>query len=175
MGACVCLWRSLIEQGSPFIEQLYEALTVIFIAQMHDEPLTLGMMIVIAATSTLAAVGAAAIPSAGLVTMVMVLQAAGLDQYVADLSIIFTIDWALDRVRTVCNVMGDSFGAAIVQHVCYDTSYERASSSSPAVTAAAHESKSVTPKDGDFGGNQAALESECASKTQTNTHPQFGL
>lgn len=102
-------------------------------AQMHDEPLTLGMMIVIAATSTLAAVGAAAIPSAGLVTMVMVLQAAGLDQYVADLSIIFTIDWALDRVRTVCNVMGDSFGAAIVQHVCYDTSYERASSSSPAV------------------------------------------
>jgi hypothetical protein len=32
-------------------------------------------------------------------------QAAGLDQYVADLSIIFTIDWALDRVRTVCNVL----------------------------------------------------------------------
>ena len=35
----------------------------------------------------------------------------------ADLSIIFTIDWALDRVRTVCNVMSDAFGAAIVQHV----------------------------------------------------------
>ena len=61
---------------------LYEALTVIFIAQMHDEPLTVAHMVVIAGTSTLAAVGAAAIPSAGLVTMVMVLQAAGLDQYV---------------------------------------------------------------------------------------------
>jgi len=77
-------------------------------------------MIDIAATSTLAAVGAAAIPSAGLVTMVMVLSAAGLDQYVSDLSIIFTIDWALDRFRTMCNVLGDAFGAAIVQHMCKD-------------------------------------------------------
>ena len=71
--------------------------------------MTLMHMIVIAATSTLAAVGAAAIPSAGLVTMVMVLSAAGLDQYVSDLSIIFTIDWALDRFRTMCNVLGDAF------------------------------------------------------------------
>jgi Na+/H+-dicarboxylate symporter len=55
---------------------LYEALTVIFIAQLHGVSLGPGQLVVVALTSTLAAVGAAAIPSAGLVTMVMVLQSA---------------------------------------------------------------------------------------------------
>ena len=55
---------------------LYEALTVIFIAQLHGVSLGSGQLVVVALTSTLAAVGAAAIPSAGLVTMVMVLQSA---------------------------------------------------------------------------------------------------
>ena len=65
--------------------------------------------------------------------MVMVLQAAGLDQYVADLSIIFTIDWALDRVRTVCNVMSDAFGADIVQHMAMrDTPLYMRTNDSPA-------------------------------------------
>uniref|UniRef100_A0A6T7MIG4 Amino acid transporter n=1 Tax=Hanusia phi TaxID=3032 RepID=A0A6T7MIG4_9CRYP len=96
---------------------LYEALTVIFIAQLHQVPLSAGHMIVIAATSTLAAVGAAAIPSAGLVTMVMVLQAAGLDEYTGDLSLIFTVDWALDRMRTTVNVLGDAYCAGVTQHM----------------------------------------------------------
>mmetsp|Transcript_14187 Transcript_14187/g.34687 ORF Transcript_14187/g.34687 Transcript_14187/m.34687 type:complete len:307 (-) Transcript_14187:2011-2931(-) len=97
---------------------LYEALTVIFIAQLHGIEMGVGQLLVVAFTSTLAAVGAAAIPSAGLVTMVMVLQSVNLDEYVADLSIIFTIDWALDRLRTTVNVLGDAYGAGIVQHLC---------------------------------------------------------
>ena len=52
--------------------------------------------------------------------MVMVLQSAGLDMYVSDLGIIFTIDWALDRVRTTVNVLGDCLGAGIIQHLCGD-------------------------------------------------------
>jgi len=54
---------------------LYEALTVIFIAQVHNVDLGFARLLVVACTATLAAVGAATIPSAGLVTMVMVLQA----------------------------------------------------------------------------------------------------
>ena len=54
---------------------LYEALTVIFIAQLHDVNLGAGATVVVALTSTVAAVGAASIPSAGLVTMLIVLQA----------------------------------------------------------------------------------------------------
>ena len=56
---------------------LYEALTVIFIAQLHDVNLGAGATVVVALTSTVAAVGAASIPSAGLVTMLIVLQAGG--------------------------------------------------------------------------------------------------
>ena len=86
---------------------LYEALTVLFIAQTHDADLSLGSTLVVAATSTVAAVGAAAIPSAGLVTMLLVLQAAGLAQYSDDVGALLALDWFLDRARTVVNVEGD--------------------------------------------------------------------
>jgi len=61
---------------------LYEASTVIFLAQVNGHYLSMADTIIIAFTATLAAVGAAAIPSAGLVTMVMVLQAVGMDAYI---------------------------------------------------------------------------------------------
>ncbi|EEH55737.1 Dicarboxylate/Amino Acid:Cation symporter family, partial [Micromonas pusilla CCMP1545] len=93
---------------------LYEALTVIFIAQLHGVKLGIGTTIVIALTSTIAAVGAAAIPSAGLVTMLIVLQAAGLEEFSGDIGILMSVDWFLDRLRTVVNVEGDLFVASAV-------------------------------------------------------------
>ena len=58
---------------------LYEALAVLFLAQAHDRHLSVAECVVVALTSSLAAMGAAAIPSAGLITMVLVLQAANME------------------------------------------------------------------------------------------------
>ncbi|PNW77902.1 hypothetical protein CHLRE_10g456400v5 [Chlamydomonas reinhardtii] len=95
---------------------LYEAVTVIFIAQAHGVVLGAAGTVIVALTATLAAVGAAGIPSAGLVTMLMVLQAVELEQYASDIAIILAVDWFLDRCRTVVNVLGDSFGTVIIDH-----------------------------------------------------------
>lgn len=96
---------------------LYEALTVLFIAQMHGVALDGAQVAVVALTATVAAVGAAAIPSAGLVTMVLVLQSVGMAEYAGDVALVMTIDWFLDRCRTVVNVAGDAFGCVIVDHM----------------------------------------------------------
>jgi solute carrier family 1 (high affinity glutamate transporter) protein 2 len=64
-------------------------------------------------TATLAAIGAASIPSAGLVTMLIVLTAVGLPG--DDITMIIAVDWFLDRLRTSVNVLGDSYGCAFVQ------------------------------------------------------------
>lgn len=76
---------------------LYEATTAIFIAQAHGVHLDAAQLVVVALTASLAAVGAPAIPSAGLVTMLIVLQAVNLDQFAGDLAVILAIDWLLDR------------------------------------------------------------------------------
>ena len=93
---------------------LYEAMTVIFILQMHGEVLSFAQTLVVAFTATLAAVGAASIPSAGLVTMVMVLEAVNRGVYAADIGLVFTLDWLLDRMRTTVNVQGDVFALVIL-------------------------------------------------------------
>ena len=94
---------------------LYEAVAAIFIAQMEDMHPSIGQIFAIAITATFASIGAAGIPQAGLVTMVMVLDTVGLpSNYV---SIIFSVDWLLDRFRTAINVLGDSIGAGIVNHL----------------------------------------------------------
>jgi len=65
-----------------------------------------------------AAIGAAGIPQAGLVTMVMVLNIIGLPaEYVA---YVVPVDWLLDRFRTMINVLGDSIGAGLVYHMSKD-------------------------------------------------------
>jgi solute carrier family 1 (high affinity glutamate transporter) protein 2 len=97
---------------------LYEALTVIFLAQAHGVALGPAGVAVVAATATLAAVGAAAIPSAGLVTMLMVLQAVGLGRLSGDLALILSLDWLLDRCRTVVNLLSDVFGTVLVDALC---------------------------------------------------------
>ncbi|RUS81617.1 hypothetical protein EGW08_010630, partial [Elysia chlorotica] len=97
---------------------LYEAVAPIFIAQMNGIELTFGKVVAISLTATCASIGAAAIPSAGLVTMVMVLTSVGLPA--DDISLILAVDWFLDRFRTSTNVLGDSFGAAVVEHLSKD-------------------------------------------------------
>lgn len=92
---------------------LYEAVAAIFIAQMYGIELTSVHMVVIFLTATLAAVGAAGIPEAGLVTMVIVLRAVNLP--IEGISLILVIDWFLDRCRTTVNVWGDSVGAAVIE------------------------------------------------------------
>ncbi len=96
---------------------LYEAAAAIFIAQAYAlvDPtyvLTFDKQVVIAVTATLAAIGAAGIPEAGLVTMLIVLNAVGLP--IELIGLILPIDWLLDRFRTAANTFGDSVGAAIV-------------------------------------------------------------
>ncbi|MDR4508044.1 MAG: dicarboxylate/amino acid:cation symporter [Candidatus Brocadiaceae bacterium] len=92
---------------------LYEAVAAMFIAQVYGIPMTPFMQAVIFLTSTLAAIGAAGIPEAGLVTMVIVLKTAGLP--IEGIGLILVIDWILDRFRTTVNVWGDSVGAGVIE------------------------------------------------------------
>jgi Na+/H+-dicarboxylate symporter len=91
---------------------LYEAIAVMFIAQVYG--IEMGMMeqAIIFVTATLAAIGAAGIPQAGLVTMVIVLSAVNLP--LEGIALILSVDWFLDRFRTVVNVWGDSVGSAFI-------------------------------------------------------------
>ncbi|XP_018312603.1 excitatory amino acid transporter 2 [Mycetomoellerius zeteki] len=94
---------------------LYEAVAAIFIAQLNGISLGFVEVITVSLTATLASVGAASIPSAALVTMLLVLTALGLPTN--DISLLFAIDWMLDRIRTSINVLGDGYGAGIVYHL----------------------------------------------------------
>ncbi|XP_013787025.1 excitatory amino acid transporter-like isoform X2 [Limulus polyphemus] len=95
---------------------LYEAVAALFIAQMNGISLSVGQIIAVSLTATAASIGAASVPSAGLVTMLLVLSAVGLPTN--DISMIVAVDWLLDRIRTSINVLGDAFGAGIVDHLC---------------------------------------------------------
>lgn len=93
---------------------MYEAVAAIFIAQSYGMDLTAFNTVTIFLTATLAGIGAAAIPEAGLVTMVMVLSAVGIP--VEGIGMILVIDWFLDRCRTTVNVWGDTCGAAVLEN-----------------------------------------------------------
>lgn len=92
---------------------LYEAVAAVFIAQSFGIELSTTQLVLVAVTATLAAIGAAAIPEAGLVTMVLVLEAVGLPA--EGIGLLLSIDWVLDRFRTSVNVWGDSVGAAVIE------------------------------------------------------------
>jgi len=91
---------------------LYEAVAAMFIAQSFGIHMEFGHQIMIFLTATFAAIGAAGIPEAGLVTMIIVLQSVNLP--LEGIGVILTIDWFLDRCRTTVNVWGDSVGAAVI-------------------------------------------------------------
>ncbi|KAG3283194.1 excitatory amino acid transporter 5 isoform X3 [Ictidomys tridecemlineatus] len=95
---------------------LYEAVAAIFIAQVNNYELDFGQIITISITATAASIGAAGIPQAGLVTMVIVLTSVGLPT--DDINLIIAVDWALDRFRTMINVLGDALAAGIMAHIC---------------------------------------------------------
>ncbi len=91
---------------------LYEAVAAMFIAQTYGIEMGLGETIIVLLTATLSAIGAAGIPEAGLVTMVIVLKA--VDLPIEGISLILVVDWFLDRCRTTVNVWGDAVGAAVI-------------------------------------------------------------
>ncbi|XP_036409759.1 excitatory amino acid transporter 5-like [Megalops cyprinoides] len=95
---------------------LYEAVAAIFIAQVNEYELDFGQLVTISITATAASIGAAGIPQAGLVTMVIVLTSVGLPP--DDITLIVAIDWVLDRFRTMINVLGDALAAGIMAHLC---------------------------------------------------------
>jgi len=91
---------------------LYQSVAVVFLAQMHMIDLTLGQQLTVILTATLASIGAAAIPSAGLIMLMVVLTSVGLNP--AWIAIILPIDRILDMVRTVVNVTGDATVATVI-------------------------------------------------------------
>jgi Na+/H+-dicarboxylate symporter len=94
---------------------LYEAVAAMFIAQAYGIDLSIGQQLVIMLTATLASIGAAAIPGAGLVTMVIVLKAVNLP--LEGIGMILAVDRILDMLRTAVNVWGDACGAAVVANL----------------------------------------------------------
>ena len=91
---------------------LYQAVAAVFIAQAFGIDLDLGQQLTIVLTATLASIGAAAVPGAGMVTLVIVLEAINVPA--AGLALIFGVDRILDMMRTVVNVTGDSAVAVVV-------------------------------------------------------------
>ena len=93
---------------------LYQAVAVVSLAQFHMVDLSLAQQAVIVLTATLASIGAAAVPSAGLVLMIIVLESVGLNP--AWIALIFPVDRILDMCRTVVNVTGDGAVSTLIAH-----------------------------------------------------------
>ena len=91
---------------------LYQAVTAIFLAQFFGADLSLMQQLTIVFTATLASIGTPAVPSAGLVMLIIVLESVGLPAWW--IALIFPIDRPLDMIRTVVNVTGDATAAAVI-------------------------------------------------------------
>merc|ERR1712227_1019997 len=92
---------------------LFVTVASIFIAQMNDIPLNAGSYATVVLTSTAASIASASVPSAALVLMLIVLTA--IEAPVADVSLLWAVDWFVDRCRTTNNMLGDAYGAAVVE------------------------------------------------------------
>jgi Na+/H+-dicarboxylate symporter len=94
---------------------LYQAVAAMFIAQIYGIDLSLGLQLTIVLTATLASIGAAGVPSAGIITLIIVLNAVGLGEHVqAGIALILGVDRILDMLRTSVNVCGDLTCAAVI-------------------------------------------------------------
>lgn len=91
---------------------LYQAVAALFIAQIYGIDLSLYQQIIIALTATFASIGAAAVPSAGLITMVMILNSVGLP--IEGIGLIMGVDRLLDMFRSTVNLWGNACGAVII-------------------------------------------------------------
>lgn len=91
---------------------LYQAVAVVFLAQFHMIDLDLSQQLTIILTATLASIGSAAVPSAGLIMLIIVLESVGLNP--AWIAIIFPVDRILDMCRTVVNVTGDATVSSVI-------------------------------------------------------------
>ncbi|WP_415880522.1 dicarboxylate/amino acid:cation symporter [Methylomonas sp. TEB] len=94
---------------------LYEAAAALFVANLAGIELDLAQQLIVCFTTMIAAMGAPGIPSAGMVTMMMVLQSVGLPTEA--IAILLPIDRILDTVRTMVNVEGDMVGCLVVQRL----------------------------------------------------------
>ncbi|XP_059079013.1 excitatory amino acid transporter-like isoform X2 [Tigriopus californicus] len=92
---------------------LFVTVASIFIAQMNDIHLDAGSLATVVLTSTATSIAAASVPSAALVLMLIVLTA--IDAPYQDVSLLWAIDWFVDRCRTTNNLLGDCYGAAVVE------------------------------------------------------------
>ncbi len=94
---------------------LYQAVAVMFIAQIYGFDMGVGEQLTVVLTATLASVGAAGVPSAGIITLIIVLQSVGLgDQVQAGIALILGVDRILDMLRTAVNVTGDLTASAVI-------------------------------------------------------------
>ena len=92
---------------------LYEAAAAFFVANLAGIHLTIVQQVVVCLMAIIASIGAPGIPSAGMVTMIMVLQSVGLP--IEAIAILLPIDRPLDAIRTAVNVEGDGICSLIVQ------------------------------------------------------------
>ncbi len=97
---------------------LYEAVAALFIANLAGIELSFAQQLIVFFMAMIAAIGAPGIPSAGMVTMVMVLQSVGLPTEA--IAILLPIDRLLDTLRTTVNVEGDMVGSLVVQRLVQD-------------------------------------------------------
>ena len=94
---------------------LYQAVAVMFIAQIYGIDLSLADQLIVVLTATLASVGAAGVPSAGIITLIIVLNSVGMGQHVqAGIALILGVDRILDMIRTSVNVTGDLTCSAFI-------------------------------------------------------------
>ncbi|HEY7841753.1 MAG TPA: dicarboxylate/amino acid:cation symporter, partial [Gammaproteobacteria bacterium] len=92
---------------------LYQGVATMFIAQAYGLDMSISQQAIILITATLAAVGTAGVPQAGLVMLLIVFAAVNLPT--EGLGLILAVDWFVDRCRSTINVWGDLVGAAVIE------------------------------------------------------------
>ncbi|XP_023194962.1 excitatory amino acid transporter 3-like [Xiphophorus maculatus] len=97
---------------------LYEVIAVVFIAQINNIVLDVGQIIIIGLTVSIISFGTAGIPVSGAMTTILILTSAGLPA--DDAYVLLVVEWLLDHFGTSVNVLGDCFGVAVIDYLCYD-------------------------------------------------------
>ncbi|KAK6636210.1 hypothetical protein RUM43_009868 [Polyplax serrata] len=97
---------------------LFLSSATIFISQLNSMTLSASDLITVGLVSTAASMSSASVPSAALVLMLMILTSIGCP--VEDVSLLFAVDWLVDRCRTVNNMLGDCYASAVVEHYSKD-------------------------------------------------------